>query len=74
MRIALLLLTASVAQADVVTLKNGDRLTGTILKSDAKALVIKTEFAGTVTLDWTAVVNVSSPETLTITLKPTFPF
>ena len=38
--------------ADQVTLKNGDRLTGTIIKSDGKSLVIKTEFAGEVTVDW----------------------
>jgi len=35
--------------ADQITLKNGDRLTGTIVKSDAKTLVIKTEAAGDVT-------------------------
>ena len=35
--------------ADQVVLKNGDRLTGTIAKSDDKILLIKTEFAGDVT-------------------------
>ena len=35
--------------ADQVSLKNGDRLTGTIVKSDAKTLVLKTEAAGEVT-------------------------
>lgn len=35
--------------ADEVTLKNGDRLTGTIVSSDTKTLVIKTEAAGVVT-------------------------
>jgi hypothetical protein len=34
------------SRADQVTLKNGDRLTGMIVKSDAKTLLIKTEFAG----------------------------
>lgn len=52
--------------ADQVTLKNGDRLTGTIIKSDGKALVIKTEFAGEVTVDWTAVTSVQSSENLTV--------
>jgi hypothetical protein len=38
--------------ADQIVLKNGDRLTGTIEKSDDKALVIKTAFAGEVTVQW----------------------
>jgi len=29
------------ARSDQVTLKNGDRLTGTIVKSDAKTMLIK---------------------------------
>jgi hypothetical protein len=37
-----------------VTLKNGDRLTGTIVKSDTKTLLIKTELAGDVTVLWDA--------------------
>ncbi len=31
--------------ADQITLKNGDRITGTIVSSDAKTLVIKTVYA-----------------------------
>jgi hypothetical protein len=34
--------------ADQVTLKNGDRLTGTVVKSDGKTLVIHTDAAGDV--------------------------
>jgi len=41
--------------ADQVTLKNGDQLTGAIVKSDAKTLLIKTEFAGEVSVQWDAV-------------------
>ena len=55
--------------ADQVTLKNGDRLTGTIIKSDGKSLVIKTEFAGEVTVDWTAVTDVKSTQDMTVGLK-----
>ena len=32
--------------ADQVTLKNGDRLTGTVVKSDGKTLVLHTDAAG----------------------------
>ena len=35
--------------ADQVTLKNGDRLTGTVVKSDGKTLVLHTDAAGDVT-------------------------
>jgi len=55
--------------ADQVTLKNGDRLTGDILKSDEKALVIKSEFAGEVTVQWPAVDTISSTQTLQVGLK-----
>jgi putative salt-induced outer membrane protein len=46
--------------ADQVVLNNGDRLTGTITKSDGKILVIKTEFAGEVTIQWPAVQSLTS--------------
>jgi putative salt-induced outer membrane protein YdiY len=55
--------------ADQVTLKNGDRLTGQIIKSDDKSLVIKTEYAGEVTVDWTAITNVQSAQDMTVGLK-----
>lgn len=56
-------------KADQVTLKNGDRLTGTIVKSDAKTLVIKTEFAGDVNLQWDAVTGIASSQALHLALK-----
>lgn len=67
--ITLLTLSSISLFADQVTLKNGDRLTGTIIKSDGKTLVIKTEFAGEVTMDWTAVTSVQSSQDLTVGLK-----
>ncbi len=60
---------AASAMADQVTLKNGDRLTGTIIKSDAKTLVIKTEFAGDVNVQWDAVSGIVSTEPLHLALK-----
>jgi putative salt-induced outer membrane protein len=56
-------------KADQVTLKNGDRLTGTIVKSDAKALVIKTEFAGDVNVQWDAVTGIASSQPLHLALN-----
>ncbi len=54
--------------ADLVTLKNGDRLTGEVVKSDTKNLTIK-YFAGTVTLPWEEVDTISSSAPLNLTLK-----
>ncbi len=60
---------ASSAMADQVTLKNGDRLTGAIVKSDAKTLLVKTEFAGDVTLKWEAITGIESSQALHLVLK-----
>jgi len=54
--------------ADQVTLKNGDRLSGTILKSDAKTLVLKTEAAGEVTFQWAAIDAITSSAPLHVGL------
>ena len=55
--------------ADQVTLKNGDRLTGDIIKSDDKVLVLKSEFAGEVSIQWAAVEAITSSQPLHIGLK-----
>ena len=54
--------------ADQVVMSNGDRLSGLIIKSDAKALVIKTEFAGEVTVQWAAISEINSTDPLHITV------
>ena len=60
---------AAGARADQLTLKNGDKLTGTIIKSDAKTLLIKTEFAGDVSVQWDAVTSIVSSQPLHLDLK-----
>ncbi len=55
--------------ADQVTMKNGDRLTGAIVKYDGKNLVIKSELAGPVTIPWDAITAVSSSVPLNVELK-----
>jgi small nuclear ribonucleoprotein (snRNP)-like protein len=57
------------ARADQLTLKNGDRLSGTIVKSDVKTLLIKTEFAGDVNVQWDAVTSIVSSQPLHLDLK-----
>src|SRR3979411_2173440 len=57
------------ARADQVTLKNGDRLTGTIVKSDGKTLLLKTDSAGEITLKWEAVSGIVSSQPLSVQLN-----
>ena len=55
--------------ADQITLKNGDRLSGTIITSDAKTLVLKTEYAGAVTIKWDFVQQIESSQPLYVGTK-----
>ena len=67
--LALLCVPAPAAKADQVTLKNGDRLTGTIVKSDGKTLLLKTDAAGDVILKWDAVSAIVSAQPLNVQLN-----
>jgi putative salt-induced outer membrane protein YdiY len=64
----LLLLLAVPALADQIVLKNGDRLTGSIKKSDGKVVVIKTDAAGEVTVKFDAIQTLTSAGELSVTL------
>ncbi|MFZ2009674.1 MAG: DUF481 domain-containing protein, partial [Candidatus Sulfotelmatobacter sp.] len=55
---------ASAVFADQITLKNGDRLTGTVVKSDGKVLVLHTEFAGDVTVQFSAITQITTEKEL----------
>lgn len=57
------------ALADEVKLNNGDRITGTIIKADSKTLVIKTDYAGTVTISAEAIAQISSDQPLYFALS-----
>lgn len=63
-----LLLLSVQASADQITLKNGDRLTGKIIKSDGAKLVVKTELIGDVSVDLSAVTAITSDQPLYVTL------
>jgi putative salt-induced outer membrane protein YdiY len=58
----------SPARADVVTLKNGDRLTASIVKSDGKDLTLR-YFAGTITLPWREVDTLESTAPIHLILE-----
>ena len=59
-----LTLVSTIVVADHVTLKNGDRLTGTIVSADEKSLNLKTDYAGDLTVKWDSVESISSDQPL----------
>ena len=67
-RILLLFSFASALFADQVALKNGDILTGSIVKKDGGKLTIKSEFLGEVSMPWSAIQSIKSDEPLTVEL------
>jgi putative salt-induced outer membrane protein len=58
---------SSAVFADQITLKNGDHLTGTVVKSDGKTLLLHTEFAGDVTIDFKAITQITTEKELHLT-------
>jgi hypothetical protein len=55
--------------ADQVTLKNGDRFTGTVVKSDGKTLVLHTDAAGDITIQFAAIQDIKTDQELHVGLK-----
>ena len=55
--------------ADQLTLKNGDRLSGKIIKSDGKSLTLKSDLVGVVTIPWDAIEAIASEQPLYLKLK-----
>lgn len=66
--IAMALLCGTNALADQVVLKNGDRVTGSIVKKDAKTLTVKTAHFGVVTVAWDQVETVTADTPLNVEL------
>lgn len=59
---------SAAAFAEQVSLKNGDHLSGAIVSMDGKKLVLKTTYAGEVSIDWAEVTQFSSDkDTLVVT-------
>lgn len=58
-----------VASADQITLKNGDRVTGAVVKKDGKTLTVKTDLMGTVSIDWDKVESVKTEKPVTVELS-----
>lgn len=63
-----LCLLSTLAFADQVVLKNGDTITGKVVKKDGGKLTVHSEFLGDVTMPWTAVKSLKSDDPLTVVL------
>jgi hypothetical protein len=55
--------------ADQVTVKNGDRVTGSIVMKDAKTLTIKADVFGTVIIPWDQVQTVATDQPINVVLS-----
>lgn len=58
-----------VARADIVKLKNGDTLTGTVISKAGNELKIKTTYAGELTIDWKEVESLTTDKPVRVLLK-----
>jgi putative salt-induced outer membrane protein YdiY len=67
--VTLVALAACPVWADQITLKNGDRVTGSIVKKEGKNLTIKSDLMGTVTVPWADVTDIQAGETLNVVLS-----
>ncbi len=66
---AALAICAFAAQADEVILKNGDKITGTVLNKSGSVLEVKTDYAEKVVIKWDAIETLNSSVPMTVTLK-----
>ena len=66
--VCVLFLCAGAGLADQITMKDGDRITGAIVKKDGDNITVKSKNFGTVTLKWADVATVKSDQPLTVTL------
>jgi putative salt-induced outer membrane protein YdiY len=73
MRLALCALlvcaSASVLKADVVVMKNGDRVSGAVIKKEDKSITIKSEHFGTITAPWDQVQEIRTDEPINVQLS-----
>ena len=63
------LLNVSPLLADELSLKNGDRISGNILNMSDSQVVIKTSYAGEITVKWAEIANVKTDQKIAVMLK-----
>lgn len=67
--VLLILLAVCTAFADQITLKNGDRITGAIVKKDGNNLTVKSDLMGVITVPWDQVTGIRTNEQLNVVLS-----
>jgi putative salt-induced outer membrane protein YdiY len=65
----MLILPAAIALGDSVTLKNGDHISGKIIKTDGGSVVVKTDYAGEVKIELKSVASLTSDNPLFVAQK-----
>jgi len=66
--LSLFLLSGTTALADEVHLKNGDRISGKIIRMEGEKLVVKTDYAGEISVAWQQVASVTADEKIKVVL------
>jgi hypothetical protein len=66
--VSLIVLQAAALMADLVVMKNGDRITGAIVKKDGATLTISSALFGTITMPWEQVESVNSDGPLNVVI------
>ena len=69
LKLVVLALCSLGAQADEILLKNGDRISGTVLNKSGKLLEVKTDYAEKIVIKWDAVQSLKTDKPLSITLS-----
>ncbi len=64
-----LMATATMSMADEIRLKNGDRLTGTVVKMEGEELTFKTSYAGEITVKWGEIAEVRTEASIYVLLN-----
>jgi len=67
--VALMLLTVGNAMADELWLKNGDHITGKVIRMENKILVFKTSYAGDVSIKWGEIANIRTDKPIQMVLS-----
>jgi len=67
--VGILLLMPGIGFADEISLKNGDRITGEVVRMEENKLLVKTAYAGEITIKWEDVQSVKTERPIKIMLK-----
>lgn len=63
-----LLAMACAASADTVVLKNGDHLSGTVETSDGQNITLKTDYAGEIQIQWSAIAEIKTDKPIYVVM------